>query len=280
VVLSSPANPGRTSTEASSPLAENVRQEITEKGSTMFWRSTEQDHVPDRTCAVMADRCLEPSDLDAEELTRAHGALAYLKARIGNDRMRELLADDLAETTKRTEAYATQSTGWKDASFRLVLPGPDAATFHQFFLDLMKHDRELEMRAGHPDHFLNHPVEGGAQVIENLGEDDLPWYIELTFSTDQEKYTVSWDDDYPERVGAIIFNSNGTQIGTAMHEMRDTSDGMEIKFTVILPDAAPDALLHGHLRHFAVEWRNWARLAREELAEEQHSHRADAVTTR
>lgn len=239
----------------------------------MFWKTTTtaRHHVTDTTYAVMADCRLEPADLDAEELTRAQGALAYLKARIGNDKMRELLADDLAETTKRTEAWAADSTGWKNASFTLVLPGPDAVTFHQFFLSLMQQDRELEMRAGHPDHFLNHPVEGGAggaQVIENLGEDDLPWYIDLTFSTDQDKYPVSWDDAYPERVGAIIFNSNGTQIGSAMHEMRDTSDGMEIKFTVILPNAAPDALLDGHLRHFAVEWRNWARLGREETAGE------------
>lgn len=184
--------------------------------------------------------------------------------------MRELLADDLAETTKRSEAFAAESLGWKSADFTLVLPGPDAATFHPFFLSLMKQGRERELRAGHPDHFLNHAVQGGAggaQVIENLGSDDLPWYIELTFTTDQEKYLVSWDDSYPERVGALLFNSNGTQIGSAMHEMRDTSDGMEIKSTIILPDAAPDALLDGHLRHFAVEWRNWARLAREETAE-------------
>lgn len=235
----------------------------------MFWTTTAQDHAPDTTYALLGERRMGPADLDAEELTRARGALAHLKTRIGSEGMRQLLADDLLETTRRTEAWAAASTGWKSADFTLVLPGPDAATFHGYFLGLMKRGRESDLRAGHPDHFLNHPVDGGrggAQVIENVGEDDLPWSIELTFTTDQEKYPVSWDDGYPERVGALISSSNGTQIGSALHELRDTSDGMEIKFTIILPDAAPDALLDGHLRHFAVEWRNWARLARQELA--------------
>ena len=53
-----------------------------------------------------------------------------------------------------------------------------------------------------------------------------------------------------------------------MHEMRDTADGTEIKFTIILPDAAPDALLDGHLRHFAVEFRNWTRMAREQSGQD------------
>ncbi len=92
----------------------------------MFWKTTTtaRHHVTDTTYAVMADRRLEPADLDAEELTRAHGALAYLKARIGNDKMRELLADDLAETMKRTEAWAADSTGWKNAASRSCCRDP------------------------------------------------------------------------------------------------------------------------------------------------------------
>lgn len=122
-------------------------------------------------------------------------------------------------------------------------------------------------RAGHPDHSLNVPLGAKAEVIENVGEDDLPWLIGLEFTGDEARFPGDWDADFPHRLGAVIYNADGVQIGSAMHELRDTGDGTELNMTISLPDAAPDALLDGHLRHFAVEWRNWARLAREGAGE-------------
>lgn len=229
----------------------------------MFWKTISQTRKSDTTYGTMKDRRLGPADLDAEELSRALGALAYLKTRIGNDGMRKLLAADLDETTKRTGSWAAASQGWKSANLRLVVPGPDAAAFHGFFMEMMKQDRQPDLRAGHPDHFMNVPLVPKAEVIENVGEDDLPWFIELEFTDDEARFPGEWDPAFPHRLAAIIFNAEHVQIGSAMHELRDTGDGTELSMTISLPDAAPDALLDGHLRHFAVEWRNWARLARE-----------------
>jgi hypothetical protein len=231
----------------------------------MFWNTDMTVFEADPTYAIMPSRRMGPADLDAEELARAHGALAYLKAKIGNDRMRELLADDLATMTERTGRWSKESKGWKSANFKLIVPGPGATAFHSWFLQMMKEDRQLELRAAHPDHFMNIPLGGTAKVIENVGEDNLPWYIELEFTSDEERFPVTWDPSYQERLGAVIFNADRVQIGSAMHEMRDTSEGTEISLTIILPDAAPDSLLEGHLRHFAVEFRNWTRMAREQM---------------
>ena len=171
-----------------------------------FWKAYTRADIDNPTYAIMSDRRLEPADLNAEEIARAHGALAYLKAKIGNDRMQELLADDIAETTKRTGDYARNSGGWKSANFRLVVPGPGAAEFHHYFLQIMKEDRQLDLRAGHPDHFMNLPLGPTAKVIENVGEDDLPWYIELEFTDDQERFPEKWDDAYPERLERFHLN--------------------------------------------------------------------------
>lgn len=233
----------------------------------MFWKTKPHADRPDPTYGMMQDRRLEPADLDAQELSRALGALAYLKTRIGNDRMRELLAEDLDETTRRTGIWAAESRGWKSANLRLVVPGPDAGTFHAFFMEMMKQDRQPDLRAGHPDHFMNVPLGPTAQVIENVGEDDLPWLIKLEFTGDKGRFPGKWDSDFPHRLGAVIFNDDDVQIGSAMHELRDTSDGTELSMTISLPEKAPDALLDGHLRHFAVEWRTWARMAREQSGE-------------
>ncbi len=125
---------------------------------------------------------LDPAHLDAEKLTPSRGALAYLKAKIGNDAMRKLLADDLAETTKRTADWAAASEGWKSAGLRLVVPGPDASTFHDYVMEMMKQDRQLDLRAGHPDHFMNVPLGPKAEVIENVNRYD---------------FGVSWQDELP-----------------------------------------------------------------------------------
>lgn len=233
----------------------------------MYWKTHSGSLAPDATYGVLPNGRLDPAHLDAEELARSRGALAYLKAKIGNDAMRKLLVDDLAETTKRTADWAAASEGYKSASLRLVVPGPDASTFHDYFMMMMKQDRQLDLRAGHPDHFMNVPLGAKAEVIENVGEDDLPWLIGLEFTGDEARFPGAWDADFPHRLGAVIYNADGVQIGSAMHELRDTGDGTELNMTISLPDAAPDALLDGHLRHFAVEWRNWARLAREGAGE-------------
>ena len=52
--------------------------------------------------AALADgRHLSDQDIRDEELARARHALAYLKTRIGDERMRDLLADDVATMTAR-----------------------------------------------------------------------------------------------------------------------------------------------------------------------------------
>ena len=65
----------------------------------------------------------------------------------------------------------------------------------------------------------------------------------------------------------MILDAADRRIGSAMHELRDGADGcLEVKLTVHLPHAAPAELVEGHLRHFAVEFRNWTEMARHGFA--------------
>ena len=125
---------------------------------------------------------------------------------------------------------------------------------------LMRDNMQLELRAGHPDHFMNMPLGPRAEVIENVGEDDIPWFIGLEFTQDAARFTTTWDDSYPEHLGAIIRNLDDVIIGSAMHEMKDAADGTHIRLTITLPEAAPEQLVRGHLEHFAVEFGNWTRM--------------------
>lgn len=216
--------------------------------------------------AHIGDLALADADIRDIELARSRRALAYLKARIGNAGMRDLLADDLDRTRARNSAWVEASGGrWKSGTVELVVLGPGAADFHGFFMAMMKEDRQPELRAAHPEHFMNVPLGPHAEVIENVGQDDLPWFIRLAFTAPDAAFPTPWDPIYPaeHRLGAIINDADGRRIGSAIHEMRDAEDGLHIKLTIHLPEAAPDALITGHLHHFSVEFRNWTRAAME-----------------
>ena len=210
--------------------------------------------------AIVAGRVLSNAAIRDIELVRARQALGYLKAKIGNAGMRDLLQNDLEHTQARNRAWVTASNGrWKSGVVELIVPGPRAAEFHAFFLTMMKEDRQADLRAAHPEHFMNVPLGRHAEVIENVGQDELPWLIRLDFTSPDAAFPTAWDPAYPaeHRLGAIIKDADGLRIGSAIHEMRDAHDGMHVKLTIHLPEAAPDALIAGHLHHFSVEFRNW-----------------------
>jgi hypothetical protein len=213
--------------------------------------------------ASLDGKRLTGGDILEMELVRSRRALAYLKAKIGNDAMRELLRSDLDLTTAQTGEWARSSAGeWTIGVLELELPGPGAEEFEDWFMQTMHKDDEATLRAGHPDHFLNHPrPDGTAEVIENVGEDELPWHIFLDFVGAETEFPTLWDPAYPCRFGVLIKNSEGTHIGSALHELRDGERGLVAKLTIHLPAAAPSELVQGHLRHFAIEFRNWTEMA-------------------
>lgn len=221
--------------------------------------------------AGLSGLTLGDDDIRELELLRSRRSLAYLKDRIGNDDMRKLVADDLDVTTKQTAEWAAQSAGaWQSGALTMQVPGPDAVSFHDWFMGNMKLRNEPVFRAGHPDHLMNHPLpDGRAEVIENVGEDERPWHIFLSFHGVDTEFPTPWDPSYPQQqsFGAMILNPDGVRIGSAMHELRDGADGgLEVKLTVHLPQAAPAELVDGHLRHFAIEFRNWTEMARHGVA--------------
>lgn len=229
----------------------------------MYWQPYERERDGDTTVGIIGTDRLDALDIAKLELTRAKGALAFLKAKIENDGMRSLLADEVRESADRTKAWVDASGGdWRSGSLELIVPGPSAKAFHGFFMHLMRDDMQMELRAAHPDHFMNVPLGPRAEVIENVGEDDIPWFIGLEFTQDASRFPTTWDESYPERLGAIIRNVDGLVIGSAMHEMKDEADGTHILLTITLPSAAPERLVRGHLEHFAVEFSTWTRHAR------------------
>ena len=214
------------------------------------------------------------------ELERARHALAYLKGKLGNDAMRSLLSSDLAETTARVEAWLAESGGtWQTESIELAVTGPSATEFQDWYEAMVKQGQEAVMRAGHPEHFVSHPQPEFVEVVENVGETDLPWHVFYhPLPDDDPTFPTQWDPDFPVRFGAEILNSNGTRVGFTMHQSRNAEDGLHLKLTTYLPKAVPITVVHRHLRHFAIEFTNWTRAAYEELATAQSQPPSSTTT--
>ena len=224
--------------------------------------------------AILADgRRLGNADVRDAELIRARHALAYLTAKLGTAAMLQLLADDLDRTASEVHGWADTSAGeWQTDTLQLVIAGLKARAFQDWYADLVTHDRQLVLRAGHPEHFVNHRMTDDIEVVENVGETGMPWHIRYHALPEDGNFPMAWDPDYPVRYGMAILMENAT-VGYSMRQSRDTRDGMELLLTTFLPVAGPAGLAARHLHHLAIEFRNWTRLA---LADLHETRRGDA----
>jgi len=226
---------------------------------------------------VIAGRSLNDADVDALELDRARHALAYLKGLLGDDAVRHLVSEGTAEMQRRVRGWVEDSAGrWASASIELVLPAPDAAGFDRWYSAAMAtggpDGQEPALRSGHPEHFVSRPWSDGppgregslgrvVEVIENIGETDLPWRVLYRDLPDGADPPSPWDEAFPHRTVLELLDGDGVRIGFSMRQLRDAEDGLHLLMTSHLPIAAPEQVLGRHLHHFAIEYRNWARLA-------------------
>lgn len=228
--------------------------------------------VPDdrdfETVATLDDARLTQHDIRSHEITRARRALAYLKDRIGDDAMRALLADDITGMMQIVRGWAAASDGgWRSAAVTLTVPGPGADAFRDWYADVVAGRRSAALRAGHPEHYLNTPGPDGIEVIEPIGETDAPWHILYRTVDPTGDLPVQWPDSFPVRFAAEIVDMAGLRVGYSLRALRDVPDAMEIRLVTCLPSATPDAVVSRHLRHLAIEYRNWIALASAELAQ-------------
>ena len=214
------------------------------------------------TTAMVEGATLTEYDIRSHELSRARRALAYLKTKLGDEAMRRLLAEDVAAMTATVLGWVDASSGrWRSAEVTLALPGPGAVAFRDWYARVVAERRSAAMRAGHPEHYLNTPGAEGIEVIEPIGETDLPWRIFYRTVDPGDDLPAAWPEGFPVRFAAEIVDGHGVRVGYSLRALRDVSGGMEMRLIACLPAAVSDVLMSRHLHHFAIEYRNWAVLA-------------------
>jgi hypothetical protein len=211
-------------------------------------------HSPRNTVDVAAvSGPTSPGTVSDWELFFARRALATLKSRLGRDKLLELLKPDIDASAEQLTAWAAASEGkWRPAQTELRVKGISAAEFLAYFHSVMADQSRL--LAAHPEHFVLAEVEGGHQVVENLGAHIADFRI---FYTDEDRAVVDLAADYPVRVAGVVELPDSTLVGHALHQFRETADGFDVLLGIYFPDAAPDEVIEGHRQHLAVEFTNW-----------------------
>jgi len=201
------------------------------------------------------------------ELFFARRALATLKARLGRQGLLDLLQPDLAASAKTLTACAASSDGqWRPAVTQLHAEGLSAAEFLAYFHSIF--DDSPQLVAAHPEHFVLAATDGGHQVVENLG----PYITDFRIAYISEDQTIGeLVPDYPIRLAGTVALPDGTLIGHALHQFRDTGTGFDALLVIYFPAAAPEDLIEGHRQHLAVEFTNWITAAGISLGRTSHS---------
>jgi hypothetical protein len=194
-------------------------------------------------------------DVLAWELDRARTALALLKARIGDERMRELLTPDLRTGDAAMAPLPGGSGGeWRSAVTEMEAEGIEAHTFLAWWQGRLGSADRTALLAANPEHYLADSVDGVVEIIETIGSGPLRFF--LTFH-DGVAIADTGHETYPVRIGGTGRLTDGTEITRVMHEFGDGPNGLRIRLTIQFPANAPEHVFVGHQWHFACEFRNW-----------------------
>lgn len=184
--------------------------------------------------------------------------LLALKLQIGSDRLRRILAAELALAGATQALLVGASFGRYALSVTDVHcdQGSAEGFVHWFAARVAANDRAA-MLVAHPDHHVIETLPNGFQhVLETTGGSPFPTQFDIDYDTAAGNPTPLVAE-LPVRVGGVAL-SRGKPIGYAFHQFGDQPDGgFRGRLTVAFPKATPWFMVDGHQWHLACEFSNW-----------------------
>ncbi|KQS04502.1 hypothetical protein ASG11_09785 [Sphingomonas sp. Leaf357] len=136
-----------------------------------------------------------------------------------------------------------------------------AERFAQWFEDLTTLNKEREMIASCPDHYIIARDPAGRQlVVETTGGSPLPAEFTVDYDDISTLHTPP-DPSYPHQIAGAARLADGFVIGGVRHQFRQEGDGFRALLTVEFPGRMPNRMIAEHRWHLAVEFSNWVEAA-------------------
>ncbi|MFJ2060118.1 hypothetical protein ACIOMM_29825 [Streptomyces sp. NPDC087908] len=199
--------------------------------------------------------------IDDFELFYARRAVDRYRTLLGRQGLLDLMAGDIEKGNAFLRENALASGGvFKGGTTVLATKGLTSGEFLAWMDKAFAGD-EQPLLAAHPEHYVMGTDEIGARVVENIGPHVASFYMG-GWGTD----ALDWAEDaaellpaaeFPRKMSSNLFLADGTVIGRALIQFGDTAEGFTANLTVYFPVSCPDEVLDHHLRHYAVEFRNW-----------------------
>lgn len=201
-------------------------------------------------------------NIDDFELFYARRALSRFRARLGRQGLLDLLAEDIEEGN----GFLRDSARASDGSFKAgtTVLSTRGLTSDEFlsWMDSAFAGYEKALLDAHPEHYVMAPAaDGSFNVVENIGSYLCSFYMggwgtgAMAWAEDADELLP--ESEFPHKMSSNLFLADGTVIGRALTQFGDTADGFTASLTVYVPTSCPQDVLEHHLRHYAVEFRNW-----------------------
>ncbi|WP_434598999.1 hypothetical protein [Streptomyces sp. A5-4] len=200
--------------------------------------------------------------IDDHELFYARRALDRFRSRLGRQGLLDLLATDIenGNTFLRESALASNG-GFTPGTTVLATRGLTSGEFLAWMEKAFAGDEDA-LLAAHPEHYVMAPgADGSFNVVENIGPHVCSFFMG-GWGTDSMAWAADADEllpesEFPHKMSSNLFLADGTIVGRALTQFGDTADGFTANLTVYVPSSCPADVLEHHLRHYAVEFRNW-----------------------
>ncbi|WP_434587330.1 hypothetical protein [Streptomyces sp. A5-4] len=200
--------------------------------------------------------------IDDFELFYARRALDRFRTRLGRQGLLDLLAADIEEGNAFLRESARASDGdFKAGTTVLATRGLTSGEFLAWMEKAFAGD-ENALLAAHPEHYVMAPgADGSFNVVENIGPHVCSFYMggwgtdAMAWATDAAELLS--ESEFPHKMSSNLFLADGTVVGRALTQFGDAADGFTANLTVYVPTTCPQDVLEHHLRHYAVEFRNW-----------------------
>lgn len=201
-------------------------------------------------------------NIDDLELFYSRRALDRFRRRLGRQGLLDLLAADIEEGNAFLRESALASHGTFEAGTTvLTTKGVTSADFLAWMERAFAGD-ETALLAAHPEHYVMAPgTDGAFNVVENIGPHVCSFFMggwgtdAMAWAADAPELLP--ESDFPHKMSSNLFLADGTVVGRALTQFGDTADGFTASLTVYVPTTCPPEVLEHHLRHYAVEFRNW-----------------------
>ena len=209
----------------------------------------------------------DDTGIDGWELEAARGVLMNLRELLYGQPMFDLIGAQIAESDNLLRQYVAESKGqFKGTQVIVKIKGLKLSEFLTVLQSALapqtspeaKRAAALEMFKAHPEHYASDP--GSFGIVETMGT--LPTRSHPAYVQSAPPFiTAHLDQSYSLRNMGAATIADGTVFTYVLQQFKETADGMEANLRIWYPAAAPAIYLEHHSRHYAVEFRNGARMA-------------------